>query len=132
MENNKTPRVVSCDDCKHEWLYIETNLTETRWKDDKNELFVLLSFNCPNCGKQYIVCVDNEITLSERDEVVKIQASIQRTLRKAKVKGENVVPLYNALMAKRERLLVRLTKHQNTLKEAYLARVASGVLKEAN
>ena len=131
MENKETPtRIVSCDDCKHEWPYSETNLVETRWKDDKNELFVLLSFSCPNCGKQYIVCVDNEITLSERDEVVKVQKSIQRTLRNAK--GNNITPIYNALMAKRERLLVRLTKHQDTLKEAYLARVASGVLREAN
>lgn len=131
MENKENPiRIVSCDDCKHEWPYSETNLNETRWRDDKDELFVLLSFNCPNCGKQYIVCVDNEITLSERDEVVKVQKSIQRTLRNAK--GNNVMPVYHALMAKRERLLVRLTKHQDTLKEAYLARVASGVLKEAN
>lgn len=130
MENKETPtRIVSCDDCKYEWLYSETNLVETRWKDDKDELFVLLSFSCPNCGKQYIVCVDNEITLSERAEVVKVQKSIQRTLRNSK---GNIMPVYHALMAKRERLLVRLTKHQDTLKEAYLARVASGVLKEAN
>ena len=130
MENKETPTIiVSCDDCKREWLYSETDLVETRWKDDKDELFVLLSFSCPNCGKQYIVCVDNEITLSERDEVVKVQQSIQRTLCNSK---GNIMPVYHALMAKRERLLVRLTKHQDALKEAYLARVASGVLKEAN
>jgi len=131
MKNKETPiRIVSCDDCKHEWPYSETNLTETRWKDNKNELFVVLAFNCPQCGKQYIVCVDNEITLAERNEVVKVQKSIQRTLRKAK--GNDVATVYYALMAKRKRLLVRLTKHQNQLKEAYLERVEKGLLKEAN
>lgn len=130
MENKEAPKIVSCDECKFEWLYEETNLVETRWKDDKDELFVLLSFNCPQCNKQYIVCVDNEITLSERDEVAKVQRSIQKTLRSAK--GNNIMPLYHGLMAKRERLLVRLTKHQNQLKEAYLERVEKGLLKEVN
>ena len=130
MENNETLRIVSCDECKFEWPYKETNLVETRWKDNKNELFVVLAFKCPQCGKEYIVCVDNEITLSERDEVVKVQKSIQRTLRKAK--GNDVATVYYALMAKRKRLLVRLTKHQNQLKEAYLERVKKGLLKETN
>ena len=129
MENKEAPRIVSCDECKFEWPYEETNLVETRWKDDKGELFVLLSFSCPQCGKQYIVCVDNEVTLSERDEVVKVQKSIQKTLRGTK---GNMMSIYHSLMAKRERLLVRLTKHQNQLKEAYLERVEKGLLKEAN
>ena len=129
MENKEAPRIVSCDECKFEWPYEETNLVETRWKDDEGELFVLLSFSCPQCGKQYIVCVDNEVTLSERDEVVKVQKSIQKTLRGTK---GNMMPIYHSLMAKRERLLVRLTKHQNQLKEAYLERVEKGLLKEAN
>lgn len=130
MNNEVTPKIISCDECKFEWPYDETNLTETRWKDDKNELFVLLAFNCPQCGKQYIVCVDNEITLSEREEVVKVQKVIKRTLRKAK--SNNVASVYYALMAKRKRLLVRLTKHQNLLKEAYLERAEKGLLKEIN
>lgn len=127
MEKNKvtpTIKIVSCDECKHEWPYKDTNLQETRWQDDKGEMFVLLSFNCPNCNKQYIVCVDNEVTLSERDEVVKLQKSIAR----ASKQGNAMV--YKMLWNKRERLLTRITKHQNLLKEAYLARVESGVLKE--
>ena len=127
MENKETLRIVSCDECKFEWPYKETNLVETRWKDDKDELFVLLSFNCPQCGKQYIICVDNEITLTERKEVVQVHEAIQKILHSKK---GNAILMHRALMAKRKRLLVRLTKHQNQLMEAYLKRVKSGLLKK--
>lgn len=128
MKSEKTPRAISCDECGYEWPYENTNLVETHWRDNKDELFVVLAFHCPRCNEQYIVCVDNKITLSERNEVVKTQKAIQRTLQK----GSNALPLTQALLAKKERLLVRLTKHQNQLKEAYLERVKKGLLKEAN
>ena len=127
MENREAPRAVSCDECGFEWPYEKTNLIETRWKDDKDELFIVLAFNCPQCNKQYIVSVDNEITLLEKNEVANVQKSIQKTLRNAK---GNMMPLYHSLMAKRERLLVRVTKHQDQLKEAYLERVEKGLLEE--
>lgn len=126
MKNDKASNVIVCDECGFEWPYGETNLIETRWKDNKGELFVLLSFNCTQCGKQYIVCVDNEITLSERDEVIKLQKAIQRSLN---TKGSNAI-IYRGLVSKKERLLARLTKHQNQLKEAYLERAEKGLLEE--
>jgi hypothetical protein len=126
MENKVTPavKIVSCDECKHEWPYEDTNLSETLWKDDEDEMFTVLSFSCPNCGKQYIVCVDNEVTLSEREEVHKVQKAITRASKQG-----NVV-VYNMLWNKRERLLARITKHQTQLMEAYLSRVERGVLEK--
>ncbi len=126
MENKVTPtvKIVSCDECKHEWPYKDTNLSETLWKDDEDEMFTVLSFSCPNCGKQYIVCVDNEVTLSEREEVHKVQKAIARASKQG-----NVV-VYNMLRNKRERLLARITKHQTQLMEAYLSRVECGVLEK--
>ena len=74
-------RIVSCDKCKHEWPFEDTKLVETRWKDNKNELFILLSFKCPSCNEEYIVSVDNEITLTEKEEIAKIREAIKKAIK---------------------------------------------------
>lgn len=123
-KSRKAPKIVCCDVCGHEWPYNETNLTETRWKDDKNEFFILLSFSCPECGKRYIVSVDDDFTLSDKDDLKKIQVSIRKALYGAK--GSD----YRALVKEKDYLVERMAKHQKFAKEAYLASEAKGVLVE--
>lgn len=119
MANDK---IVYCDECSYEWPYKDTKVEETRWKDDKGELFVTTSFKCPQCGKEYLICVDNEITLSERGEIAKTHKAIQIAVKKRS--GD----VYLYLVKKIERIQVRLNKHQEQLEEAYLSRMADGLL----
>lgn len=122
MQNNE--RTIYCDECRHEWLYKETKVEETHFEDDEGELFIVTAFHCPNCNKQYLVCVDNEVTLSEREEIAKTHRAIQRSVQ-TRQGG-----VYMCLMSKMERVQARLVKHQDQLREAYLIRLNAGTLKQ--
>lgn len=128
MENKEAPRIVSCDECKFEWPYGKTKMIEKCWIDENEGLtFMTLSFSCPECGKEYLVCVDNEITLTEKEEILRLQKQIQRIVRFLQ---SGNMSMYHMLAIQRERLMVRISNHQEKLREAYLERVQKGLLKE--
>lgn len=116
---------ICCDKCKCEWPYQVTQLKETKWRSKHNELFVVLSFYCPQCNEQYIVSIDNESTLAIKEEINKLQKGIQETLRNAN--GSDVVFLCYRLMKERTQWLAELTKQQKQLKEIYLKGILEAI-----
>lgn len=127
MYNEEKQHIIRCDKCGYEWLHEHTRLAETHYVDNNNQHFLVLAFHCPQCNEQYIVCVDNEMTLDARNKLIKTRQTIQRVMQK----GDSAEPLLKALVEKKERLMTRLLRHQDRLKEAYLERVEKGLLKEA-
>lgn len=127
MYNEEKQHIIRCDECGYEWLHERTVLTETHYVDNDNRHFLVLAFHCPQCNERYIVCVDNEVTLEARNKLIRIRQAIQRVMQK----GDSAEPLLKALVEKKEHLMARLLRHQDSLKEAYLERVEKGLLKEA-
>ena len=127
MYNEEKQHIIRCDECGYKWLHEHTVLTETHYVDNNNRHFLVLAFHCPQCNERYIVCVDNEVTLEARNKLIRIRQAIQRVMQK----GDSAEPLLKALVEKKERLMARLLRHQDSLKEAYLERVEKGLLKEA-
>lgn len=64
-EAKKTTKIISCDECSHNWISKETDLHKDR-VNVKGEILVVTYFTCPVCNKLYVVAIDNHETLRLR------------------------------------------------------------------
>ena len=64
-EEKEKLKVLVCDECEKEFLLKGVNIEQQIITDKKNGLwFNYKYFRCPHCGQPYIVCIDDELSLS--------------------------------------------------------------------
>ena len=118
--------LISCDDCGHEWRWKDTVLFESEYESFDKDKFFTISFRCCECGKDYLVVVNNGVTLTEIKELRRIERNLNNLRTKVdKMKGKPTTQLvsdFNALLEKHRRVIARIKKHQDQLKEVFLAR----------
>lgn len=116
--------LISCDDCGHEWKWKETKLFESEYESPGKDKYFTISFVCNNCGKNYLVVVNNGVTLSEIKELRRIEKNLSNLRIKAnKMKGKPTAQLtsdFNIMLEKHRRVMARIKKHQDQLKETFL------------
>lgn len=124
--------LIVCDDCGNEWKWKDTNLLESEYESLDKDKYFTISFGCRNCGKDYLVAVNNGTTLSEIRELRRIEKSLNNLRIKAKkMKGKPTAQLtsdFNSLVEKHRRVMSRIKKHQDQLKESFLSRKPELVL----
>ena len=120
----KNENLIACDECGHEWRWKETELLDSEYEGPNKEKYFTISFSCRNCGKDYLVAVNNGMTLNEVKELRRIEKSLNNLRIKAKkMKGEPTARLtseFNSMIEKHRRVMARIKKHQDQLKDKYL------------
>lgn len=117
----KNESLISCDECQFEWKLKDTILFEAEYENSDKDKFFVIAFKCSQCGKEYLIAVNNGMTLSEIRELRRIEKSLEnlrtRTHRKPTPKqmSDNA-----ALIEKHKRVVTRISKHQDQLKELFL------------
>lgn len=135
----KANKIVYCDACKFEWPVGKTKLVESEvWRGlHSSDQFEVTYFCCPKCGKEYIVIVNNAITKSIMQEIRTLEdkirgKAVQLTLREVELLDRlRFDSEYEALVEKRNNLMVSLTNSQNVLEEKFITLRASGQLQRA-
>lgn len=124
--------LIACDDCGHEWKWKDTSLFESEYESSNKDKYFTISFGCRNCGKDYLVAVNNGITLAEVKELRRIEKSLNNLRIKAKkMKGKPTTQLmsdFDSMLEKHRRVMARIKKHQDQLKETFLSRKPELVL----
>ena len=119
----KNESIIFCDDCKFEWKWKDTILFEAEYESPDRDKFFVIAFKCNQCGKEYLVAVNNEITLSEVRELRRIEKSLDNLRTRAHGKPTPKQVSDNmALLEKHKRIVIRIGKHQSQLKEIFLKR----------
>ena len=119
----KNENLIVCDECEFEWRWKDTTFFEAEYESYDKDKYFVIAFKCSQCGKEYLIAVNNGITLSEIRELRRIEKSLDKLGTRAHGKptpkqiSDNVV-----LFEKRKRLIVRIGKHQDQLKEIFLRR----------
>lgn len=118
--------LISCDDCGHEWKWKDTNLLESEYESPEKDKYFTISFGCRSCGKDYLIAVNNGVTLSEIRELRRIEKNLNNLRIKAKkMKGKPTAQLtsdFDYMIDKHRRVMARIKKHQDQLKETFLRR----------
>lgn len=119
----KNENLIVCDDCKFEWKWKDTILFEAEYESSDKDKFFVIAFKCSQCGKEYLIAVNNGITLSEIRELRRIEKSLDnlRTRTKGKPTPKQISDNM-ALIEKHKRVVARISKHQEQLKEIFLKR----------
>ena len=119
----KNENLIVCDDCKFEWKWKDTILFEAEYESSDKDKYFVVAFKCSQCGKEYLIAVNNGVTLVEIRELRRIEKSLDNLRTRAhgkptpKQMSDNV-----ALIEKHKRLVVRIGKHQDKLKEIFLSK----------
>lgn len=131
--------IIACDECGHEWKWKDTTIYESEYESSDKDKYFTISFGCRNCGKSYLVAVNNGLTLGEIKELRRIEKNLVNLRIKAnKMKGKPTAQLtsdFRYLVEKHKRIMARVKKHQDQLKESFLRREPGLVLvnrKETN
>lgn len=124
--------LISCDGCGFEWKWKDTPLYESEYESSDKDKYFTVSFGCRSCGKDYLVAVNNGITLTEIKELRRIEKNLNNLRIKAKkMKGKPTAQLtsdFNSMLEKHRRIMARIKKHQGQLKETFLRREPDLVL----
>lgn len=123
-KNVKTnENLISCDGCQFEWKWKDTILFEAEYESSDKDKFFVMAFKCASCGKEYLIAVNNGVTLSEIRELRRIEKSMDniRTIARGKPTPKQVSDS-RALFEKHKRVVARISKHQDQLKEIFLRR----------
>lgn len=124
--------LISCDDCGYVWKWKDTNLFESEYESQNKDKYFTVSFGCRSCGKDYLVAVNNGMTLSEIKELRRIEKNLNNLRIKAKkMKGRPTPQLtsdFETMLEKHRRVMARIKKHQDQLKETFLSRKPELVL----
>lgn len=119
----KNESLIACDDCKFEWKWKDTILFEAEYESSDRDKYFVIAFKCSQCGKEYLIAVNNGMTLSEIRDLRRIEKSLDNLRTKAKrVPTPKLVSEFNTLLEKHKRLTTRIGKHQDQLKEIFLKR----------
>lgn len=117
----KNENLISCDDCKFEWQWKDTILFEAEYESSDKDKFFVIAFKCSQCGKEYLIAVNNGTTLSEIKDLRRIEKSLDKLRTRAKGKPTPKQMSDNMyLFEKHKRLVARIGKHQEQLKEIFL------------
>jgi hypothetical protein len=113
--------LIVCDECKFEWVTKDTIFFEEEYSDKNLNKYFVLSFRCEQCGKEYLISVNNSETLLEIKNLRRIEKQFLKLQKKVKGKptpkqSSNIIELFE----KRKRLIRRIGNHQNSLKEKFL------------
>lgn len=124
--------LIACDDCGFEWKWKDTQLHESEYESSDKDKYFTVSFGCRNCGKTYLVAVNNGITLKEITELRRIEKNLNNLrIKLKKMKGKPTTQLtsdFNSMLEKHRRVMARIKKHQDQLKESFLRREPDLVL----
>lgn len=109
QEQKDKVKVVRCDYCNEEFLWLGVNIEKLVIDDSKHNLhFVYSYFKCPKCGQPYTVCIDNNETALMEHKFLLSKKKYNKKLRKGTVTQEDIEKLekrQRALSRKREKLI---------------------------
>ena len=124
--------IIACDGCGYEWKWKDTKLYESEYESSDKDKYFTVAFGCRNCGKDYLVAINNGITLTEIKELRRIEKNlINLRIKAKKMKGKPTPQLtsdFNSMLEKHRRIMARIKKHQDQLKESFLRREPDLVL----
>lgn len=113
--------LIFCDECKLEWKWKDTVFFEEEYASKDKDKYFIIAFRCNQCGKEYLIAVNNGETLSEICELRRIEKRLAKLQRRAK--GKPTPKQYSDIMEtfeKRKKFIIKIGKHQEQLKEKFL------------
>ena len=121
IQNNKN--TIYCDVCKFEWKYKDTPFFESELKNQSGDKFFVVAFICRQCGKEFLIVVNNETTLSDIKELRRIENNLEELRTKAQGKPTPIqVAINESLIIKHKEIANRIGEYQDKLKEDYLSK----------
>lgn len=111
-EQKNKIKVIECDNCKEEFLWLSVKIEKLIIDDSKHGLhFVYRYFLCPKCGQPYTICIDDSQTLVLEQKFNMLRKRLDKKRRRGTLTEEDV----EKLQKKKDGLL----KRRDKLKEMY-------------
>lgn len=105
------PKEIECDDCKQVWLLQYTDVKE-EWLEAKGKQILVTYFTCPRCGKVYVICIDDSLSLRVKNL---LGVNLKR-INKLQSKGKNPTEKQLVKVEKQRKELIKL---RTLLKQQY-------------
>ena len=90
-EQKSKIKVIECDNCKEEFLWLSVKIEKLIIDDSKHGLhFVYRYFLCPKCGQPYTICIDDSQTLVLEQKFNMLRKRLDKKRRKGILTEEDV------------------------------------------